>query len=84
MSVSSSELPVSGQDEWTITVEAGINGFYEFDTETNEALFVPPSEIEQADYAPVAASGGEKRQYGTGHKYDVGADYVRNPTTSDS
>ena len=66
MSVSSSELPVSGQDEWTITVEAGINGFYAFDTETKEALFIPPSEIEQADYAPVAASGGEKRQYGTG------------------
>ncbi len=52
---SSSENPASGMDEWIISDEAGANGYYEYDLETKEGHFVPPSEIPEADYKAVPA-----------------------------
>lgn len=52
---SSSENPASGMDEWIISDEAGAYGYYEYDLETKEGHFVPPSEIPEADYEPVPA-----------------------------
>lgn len=52
---SSSENPASGMDEWIISDEAGAYGYYEYDLETKEGHFVPPSEIPEADYKTVPA-----------------------------